>query len=71
VGGNRRPARMLALGANTILAVKEAALAGEIEENETNRDIPAPDLWEAIEKLLAGRLPRPLRVRAPSTCLVA
>jgi Sulfotransferase domain len=37
---------------NTILAVKEAALAGEIEEDETNRDLPAPELWEANEKLL-------------------
>lgn len=37
---------------NTILAIKEAALAGEIDEEEADRDLPAPELWEAIEKLL-------------------
>ena len=36
---------------NTILAVKEAALAGEIDE-DANRDLPAPELWRVIEKLI-------------------
>ena len=36
---------------NTILAVKEAAMAGEIEQ-DANRDQPAPELWEVIEKLI-------------------
>jgi Sulfotransferase domain len=36
---------------NTILAVKEAAMAGELAE-DTNRPQPAPELWGAIEKLI-------------------
>ena len=37
--------------ANTILAVKEAAQAGELPE-DANRDQPAPELWGVIEKLI-------------------
>jgi hypothetical protein len=37
---------------NTILAVKEAAMAGHIPEDEANRDLPAPELWETIEKII-------------------
>jgi hypothetical protein len=36
---------------NTILAVKEAAQAGELSE-DANREQPAPELWGAIEKLI-------------------
>jgi hypothetical protein len=36
---------------NTILAVKEAAIAGELAE-DTNRDPPSPELWGVIEKLV-------------------
>jgi hypothetical protein len=36
---------------NTILAVKEAAMAGEIEQ-DASREQPAPELWEVIEKLI-------------------
>jgi Sulfotransferase domain len=36
---------------NTILAVKLAAQAGEVRE-DTNRDMPAPELWGVIEKLI-------------------
>jgi hypothetical protein len=36
---------------NTILAVKEAAMAGEIEQ-DANREQPAQELWEVIEKLI-------------------
>jgi hypothetical protein len=36
---------------NTILAVKEAAMAGELPE-DANREGPAPELWEVIEKLI-------------------
>jgi Sulfotransferase domain len=36
---------------NTILAVKEAAMAGELAE-DTNRDPPSPELWGVIEKLV-------------------
>ena len=36
---------------NTILAVKEAAMAGELTE-DANREQPAPELWQAIEKLI-------------------
>ena len=37
--------------ANTILAVKEAAMAGELPE-DANRDGPSPELWGVIEKLI-------------------
>jgi hypothetical protein len=37
--------------ANTILAVKEAAQAGELAE-DANREQPAPELWGVIEKLI-------------------
>jgi hypothetical protein len=37
--------------ANTILAVKQAALAGELPE-DANREGPSPELWETIEKLI-------------------
>jgi hypothetical protein len=37
--------------ANTILAVKEAAMAGELQE-DANRDGPSPELWGVIEKLI-------------------
>jgi Sulfotransferase domain len=36
---------------NTILAIKEAAMAGELEQ-DANREPPAPELWEVIEKLI-------------------
>jgi hypothetical protein len=36
---------------NTILAIKEAAMAGDLPE-DANREGPAPELWEAIEKLI-------------------
>jgi hypothetical protein len=36
---------------NTILAVKEAAMAGELKE-DANRDGPSPELWGVIEKLI-------------------
>jgi hypothetical protein len=36
---------------NTILAVKQAALAGELPE-DANREGPSPELWGAIEKLI-------------------
>jgi hypothetical protein len=36
---------------NTILAVKEAAMAGELRE-DANREGPSPDLWGVIEKLI-------------------
>jgi hypothetical protein len=36
---------------NTILAVKEAALAGDLPE-DANRDGPSPELWGVIEKLI-------------------
>ena len=36
---------------NTILAVKEAAMAGELEQ-DANRDGPSPELWGVIEKLI-------------------
>jgi hypothetical protein len=36
---------------NTILAVKLAAQRGEIAE-DTNREMPAPELWGVIEKLI-------------------
>ena len=36
---------------NTILAVKQAAQAGELAQ-DANRDQPAPELWGAIEKLI-------------------
>jgi hypothetical protein len=36
---------------NTILAVKQAAMAGELPE-DANRDGPSPELWGAIEKLI-------------------
>jgi hypothetical protein len=36
---------------NTILAVKEAAMAGELAE-DTNRDPPSPELWGVIEQLI-------------------
>jgi hypothetical protein len=36
---------------NTILAVKEAAMAGELPE-DANRDGPSPELWGVIEKLI-------------------
>jgi hypothetical protein len=36
---------------NTILAVKEAAQAGELSQ-DANREQPAPELWGAIEKLI-------------------
>jgi len=36
---------------NTILAVKEAAMAGELEE-DSNREPPSPELWGVIEKLI-------------------
>lgn len=36
---------------NTILAVKEAAMAGDLPE-DANREGPAPELWEVIEKLI-------------------
>jgi hypothetical protein len=37
--------------ANTILAVKEAAAAGELEQ-DANREPPAPELWGVIETLI-------------------
>jgi hypothetical protein len=37
--------------ANTILAVKQAALAGELPE-DANRDGPSPALWGVIDKLI-------------------
>jgi hypothetical protein len=36
---------------NTILAVKQAAMAGELEQ-DANREPPSPVLWEVIEKLI-------------------
>jgi hypothetical protein len=36
---------------NTILAVKEAAMAGELKE-DANREGPSPELWGVIEKLI-------------------
>ena len=36
---------------NTILAVKQAAMAGELPE-DASREGPSPDLWGAIEKLI-------------------
>src|ERR687892_611917 len=36
---------------NTILAVKQAAMAGELPE-DANREGPSPQLWGAIEKLI-------------------
>ena len=36
---------------NTILAVKEAAMAGELAQ-DANRDGPSPELWGVIEKLI-------------------
>jgi hypothetical protein len=36
---------------NTILAVKLAAQRGEIQQ-DTNREMPAPELWGVIEKLI-------------------
>ena len=36
---------------NTILAVKQAAQRGEIKQ-DTNREMPAPELWGVIEKLI-------------------
>jgi hypothetical protein len=36
---------------NTILAVKQAAMAGELRE-DANREQPAPELWGAIEKVI-------------------
>jgi len=36
---------------NTILAVKEAALTGELPQ-DANRDGPSPELWAVIEKLI-------------------
>lgn len=36
---------------NTILAVKQAAQAGELEQ-DANREQPAPELWGVIEKLI-------------------
>jgi hypothetical protein len=36
---------------NTILAVKKAAMAGELAE-DANREAPAPELWGAIEKII-------------------
>jgi hypothetical protein len=36
---------------NTILAVKKAAMAGEIEP-DANREQPSPELWGVIEKLV-------------------
>jgi Sulfotransferase domain len=36
---------------NTILAVKQAAMAGELPQ-DANRDGPSPELWGAIEKLI-------------------
>ncbi len=36
---------------NTILAVKEAAMAGELAE-DPNRDPPSPELWGVIEQLI-------------------
>lgn len=36
---------------NTILAVKKAAMAGELPQ-DANRDAPAPELWGAIEKII-------------------
>jgi hypothetical protein len=37
--------------ANTILAVKQAALAGDLPE-DANREGPSPALWGAIEKII-------------------
>jgi hypothetical protein len=37
--------------ANTLLAVKEAAQAGELAQ-DANREQPAPELWGVIEKLI-------------------
>jgi hypothetical protein len=37
--------------ANTILAVKQAALAGELPE-DANREGPSPELWGVIDKLI-------------------
>jgi hypothetical protein len=37
--------------ANTILAVKLAAQAGELQQ-DANRDAPAPELWGVIERLI-------------------
>jgi hypothetical protein len=36
---------------NTILAVKQAAMAGELQP-DANREPPSPVLWEVIEKLI-------------------
>jgi hypothetical protein len=36
---------------NTILAVKQAAMAGELEP-DSNREPPSPILWEVIEKMI-------------------
>jgi hypothetical protein len=36
---------------NTILAVKQAAMAGELQE-DANREQPAPELWGVIEQLI-------------------
>ena len=36
---------------HTILAVKQAAMAGELEQ-DANREPPSPILWEVIEKLI-------------------
>jgi len=36
---------------NTILAVKQAAMAGELQQ-DANREPPSPVLWEVIEKLI-------------------
>lgn len=36
---------------NTILAVKKAAMAGELAQ-DANREAPAPELWGAIEKII-------------------
>ncbi len=37
--------------ANTIMAVKEAAAAGELEQ-DASREPPAPELWGVIDKLI-------------------
>jgi hypothetical protein len=36
---------------NTLLAVRNAALAGELA-NDANRTPPPPELWDAVEKLI-------------------
>ena len=55
---------------NTILAVKEAAMAGELQQ-DANRDGPSPELWGVIEKLICRATSRATsRTRSgPARCI--